>query len=245
MLVTIFDTNGSAVIDSIGAQLISYKDSTGKEYIWQRDPKFWNRCSPLLFPIVGNCRNNKTIIEGETCCIEKHGFCRDVDFQVTRQSDTMVTFEIHDTEETKAIYPYSFRLSLTYVIENGMLSMEYCVANTDDRTIYYCLGAHPGFNCPMEEGASFTDYELEFEEEETASSMVYDLEHLQFDPSHRVPRLDHSRRLPITRELFKDDAVYFDDLNSRKVSIINKNTGTIKSVDKFRRVRRRKNHENN
>ena len=60
MLVTIFDTNGSAVIDSIGAQLISYKDSTGKEYIWQRDPKFWNRCSPLLFPIVGNCRNNKT-----------------------------------------------------------------------------------------------------------------------------------------------------------------------------------------
>ena len=99
-------------------------------YIWQRDPKFWNRCSPLLFPIVGNCRNNKTIIEGETCCIEKHGFCRDVDFQVTRQSDTMVTFEIHDTEETKAIYPYSFRLSLTYVIENGMLSMEYCVANT-------------------------------------------------------------------------------------------------------------------
>lgn len=141
MLVTIFDSNGSAVIDSIGAQLISYKDSTGKEYIWQRDPKFWNRCSPLLFPIVGNCRNNKTIIEGEICCIEKHGFCRDVDFQVTRQSDTMVTFEIHDTEETKAIYPYSFRLSLTYVIENGMLSMEYCVANTDDRTIYYCLGA--------------------------------------------------------------------------------------------------------
>lgn len=83
MLVTIFDSNGSAVIDSIGAQLISYKDSTGKETIWQRDPKFWNRCSPLLFPIVGNCRNNKTIIEGKTYCIEKHGFCRDVDFQVT------------------------------------------------------------------------------------------------------------------------------------------------------------------
>ena len=56
MLVTIFDSNGSAVIDSIGAQLISYKDSTGKEYIWQRDPKFWNRCSPLLFPIVGTTR---------------------------------------------------------------------------------------------------------------------------------------------------------------------------------------------
>ena len=224
MLVTIFDSNGSAVIDSIGAQLISYKDSTGKETIWQRDPKFWNRCSPLLFPIVGNCRNNKTIIEGKSYCIEKHGFCRDVDFQVTRQSDTAVTFEIHDTEETKAVYPYSFSLSLTYVMENGMLSMEYRVANTDDRTIYYCIGAHPGFNCPMEEGASFNDYELVFEEDETVSSMVYDLENLQFDPSHRIPRLDHSRRLPLTREMFKDDAVYFDDLKSRKVSIIHKDS---------------------
>lgn len=225
MLITISDSKATAVIDSIGAQLISYQDTAGKEYIWQRDPKFWNRCSPLLFPIVGNCRGNKTIIEGETYHIEKHGFCRDVDFKVTKQSETMVTFEITDTEETKAVYPYSFRLSLTYVMENGALSMEYRVTNTDDRTIYYCLGAHPGFNCPLEAGASFTDYVLEFEEEETADSMVYDLEHLQFDPSHRVPRLNGSRTLPLTRELFKDDAVYFDDLKSRRVSLVNSHTG--------------------
>lgn len=225
MFVTITDPSGAAVIDSVGAQLLSFKDVTGKEYIWQRDPKFWNRCSPLLFPIVGNCRNNKTIIEGNTYHIDKHGFCRDMDFQITKQSEHTVTFEIHDTEETRAIYPYSFCLSLTYTLEAGLLSMDYRVTNTDNRTMCYCLGAHPGFNCPLEEGASFTDYVLEFEKEETVSSMVYDLENLQFDPSNRIPQLNHSRTIPLTRELFKDDAVYFDDLQSRTVSILNSKTG--------------------
>ena len=210
MLVTISDSNATAIIDSVGAQLISYRDAAGTEWIWQRDPKFWNRCSPLLFPIVGNCRDNRTVIEGNEYHIEKHGFCRDVDFAVTDRTDTGATFSIRDTEETKAVYPYSFKLSLTYALADGVLSMEYRVDNTDSRPIWYCLGAHPGFNCPAQEGFSFEDYALEFEEEETAC---------------RLPLLDKSRRLPLTRELFKDDAIYFDDLKSRKVSLINTVTG--------------------
>lgn len=225
MLVTISDSNGTAVIDSVGAQLISYRDAAGTEWIWQRDPKFWNRCSPLLFPIVGNCRDNRTVIEGNEYHLEKHGFCRDVDFLVTDRTDTGATFSIRDSEETKAVYPYSFCLSLTYSLTDGVLSMEYRVDNRDSRPIWYCLGAHPGFNCPAEEGFSFEDYALEFEEEETASSMVYDLKNLQFDPSRRLALLDGSRELRLTRELFKDDALYFDNLKSRKVSLVNTHTG--------------------
>lgn len=215
----------TAAIDTIGAQLISLKDPTGKEYIWQRDPKFWARCSPLLFPIVGNLRNDEIIIEGQLCHITKHGFCRDMDFTVTEQSDSSVTMEILDNEDTRAIYPYSFRLSMTYTLTEGKLDITYRVYNRDSKAIHYCIGAHPGFNCPMEAGTSFDDYVLEFEAEETASSMTYDLTHSCFDPANRVPRLDHSRRLPICRELFKDDAVYFDDLKSRKVSLLHKDSG--------------------
>lgn len=225
MLITIYDPNVTAVIDSVGAQLISFKDIARKEYVWQRDPKFWGRCSPLLFPIVGNLRNDKITIEGKTYHMEKHGFCRDVDFIITDKTESSVTFEIQDTPETKAVYPYSFRLSLTYSIKRGVLSMDYRVTNTDDRPIYYCLGAHPGFNCPIEEGTRFKDYALEFEEEETTDSMVYDLIHSQFDPSRRVPRLDKSRILPLNREMFRDDAIYFDHLKSRKVALVNTKTG--------------------
>ena len=225
MLITIQDKTASAVIDTTGAQLISLKDGAGKEYIWQRDPQYWSSCSPLLFPVVGNLRNNETIIEGRIWHIKKHGFCRTMDFDVTEQTEDSVTMEIHDTPETKELYPYSFRLSLTYAIKDGTLSIAYRTVNTDDRTIHYCIGAHPGFNCPLDDGASFTDYVLEFEKEETASSMVYDLEKLHFNPANRVARLDHEKRLPLTRELFKDDSVYFDQLESRKVSLIHKDTG--------------------
>lgn len=225
MLITIYDSHAAAVIDSVGAQLISFQDAAGKEYIWQRDPKYWNRCSPLLFPIVGNCRGDKTIIEGQAYTLTKHGFCRDMDFAVTGQTETSVTFRIHDNEETKAVYPYSFALSLSYRLDHGSLVMEYQVENTDSRTIYYCLGAHPGFNCPMEDQASFEDYMLEFETEEDTTSMVYDLEHFQFDPSHRGVVLKNEKTIPLTRELFKDDAVYFDCLKSRKVSIVHRTTG--------------------
>lgn len=224
MLVKLHDSKATAVIDSIGAQLISFKDSADTEYLWQRDPQFWNKCSPLLFPIVGNCRNDRTYLEGQMWNIPKHGFCREMDFTVTGQTTTSVTFEIRDTEETKKVYPYSFCLSLSYTLTDGSLFMEYRVSNNDERTIYYCLGAHPAFNCPMEDHALFEDYDLVFEKEETASSMVYDSTHLEFNPENRIEQLNESRVLPLSRELFRNNAVYFDNLKSRKVSLVNRNT---------------------
>lgn len=225
MLITLKDAKTTAVIDSVGAQLISLKSSENTEYIWQRDPEFWDKCSPLLFPIVGNCRNNRVILEGEVWEIPKHGFCRNVDFTVTSQTEAGASFEIRDTKETKKLYPYSFCLSLTYKLQDGVLFMDYKVLNTDSRTMHYCLGAHPGFNCPLKEEEAFEDYELVFEKEETISSMKYDIKELAFNPEDRTVRLDKSRILPLTRDLFKDDAFYFDSLESRKVSIVNRNTG--------------------
>lgn len=225
MLITLKDGKTTAVIDSVGAQLISLKNSENTEYIWQRDPEFWNKCSPLLFPIVGNCRNNRTILEREVWEIPKHGFCRDTDFAVTNQEKDCASFEIRDTEKTKTLYPYSFCLSLTYKLHDGVLFMDYKVINSDSRTMHYCLGAHPGFNCPLRDGEAFEDYDLVFEREETASSMRYDIKKLAFNPEDRTGRLEKSRMLPLTRDLFKDDAVYFDDLKSKKVSIVNRNTG--------------------
>ena len=40
-------------ISSLGAELQSIKDANGNEYLWDGDPEYWGRHSPLLFPIVG------------------------------------------------------------------------------------------------------------------------------------------------------------------------------------------------
>lgn len=224
MLITLNNQTVSAAIDSMGAQLISLKDASGKEYIWQRDPKFWARCSPLLFPAIGNSRDGKTVIEDTVYEMPKHGFCKETDFEIRDQKESSVTFVISDNEYTKSMYPYEFRLSLTYTLTEDGISMDYQVENRDSRVIYYCLGAHPGFNCPLEDGEHFEDYQLEFEQKETLSAMVYDLEKLHFDSEWRIPVLNDSHIVPLDYRLFDRDALYFDELASRKVSIVHRNT---------------------
>jgi len=41
-------------VEDLGAELQSLHDRIkGREYIWQGDPKFWQRRAPHLFPIIG------------------------------------------------------------------------------------------------------------------------------------------------------------------------------------------------
>lgn len=224
MTITLENKTMSASIHSMGAQLLSLKDKHKKEYMWQRDADIWPRCSPLLFPAIGNSRNGKTLIEDTWYDLPKHGFCKCTDFLLERQTETSVTFSITDTEQTKTMYPYNFKLSLTYTLTEDGISMDYLVVNQDTRPIFYSIGAHPGFQCPLEDGEQFEDYQLEFEQEETISSMTYDLKHMQFDRQNRISRLDKSSCLPLDYSMFDQDAVYFDELKSRKVSIVHRIT---------------------
>lgn len=236
MLITIQDQFSRAVIDTLGAQLISLCDTTvprspsdppdspGKEYIWQRDPAYWKNCSPLLFPAVGNSRDDRTTFDGVQYEMPKHGFCKGSDFEVISQAESEATFRLTANEMTKKHYPYDFVLTLTYRLKDGLLSMTYQVSNPQDSDIHYCLGAHPGFVCPMEDGAVFEDYQLEFEQEEDTVSMVYDLEAMQFDVNCHKVTLDHTRVLPLSYDLFDQDAVYFDSIRSRKVSLLHKDS---------------------
>lgn len=228
MIITLRNETISASIATIGAQLISLKDASGREYIWQRDPAFWKNCSPLLFPAVGNSRNGKTLIEGDWYEMPKHGFCKDMDFAVKDQTETSACFRITATEETKTMYPYDFTLSLTYTLTADGLNMDYQVWNPENRDIHYCLGAHPGFIIPLRDGETFSDYQLEFDQQETASCTVYDAANMQFDVNHQLPLLDHTNTLPLSYGLFDNDAVFFTGLLSRSVSIIH--PGTKKGV---------------
>lgn len=224
MIITIQDEKTTAVIDSLGAQLISLKDNSQKEYIWQRDPAIWGKCSPLLFPAVGNSRENKTIIEGTWYPMPKHGFCKDTDFEVVKQEKSHAIFRITSDETTKTMYPYDFELTLSYTICNGVLDMDYTVINQDSKPICYSIGTHPGFRCPLEDGARFEDYILEFEHIENTEQILYNPDMLHFDRSRHKTVLDNTNTLHLSYSLFHDDAIYIEELKSRKVSLIHSET---------------------
>lgn len=225
MIITIKDTSLSASVDTLGAQLISLKDNQEKEYMWQRDPQIWMRCSPLLFPVVGNCRNDKTIINGKWYNMPKHGFCKDMEFSVIKQSESSVSLFLSYTRETLEHYPYKFGITLIYTISEGALSIIYRPENFQEDPMPFFLGAHPGFRCPLNEGESFDDYQLLFDQEENTSSIVYDLTSLEFDPDKTGIILKNTHVLPLSYNIFRNDAVFFEKINSRKVSLIHKVSG--------------------
>ena len=51
-----------------GAELQSVKDSEGREYMWQADPQFWPRHSPILFPLVCSVNDDTYVVDGSTTC---------------------------------------------------------------------------------------------------------------------------------------------------------------------------------
>lgn len=225
MRITITDQGFEATIDSLGAELKSFKDPQGKEYIWGGNPEYWRRSSPLLFPTIGNVRNNKTMINGTEYPMPKHGFAKESQFTVLEKSNHRVTFSLKDNSSTRESYPFAFELRLSYELKAQSLCMTYQVFNRDNQPMPYHIGAHPGFNCPLEENEAFEDYQLEFEKDELLESFVYDLEHMCFFAKKRMVHGNIGKILKLSKKLFDNDALYFYHTNSHSVMLKNPTTG--------------------
>lgn len=224
MNITLISDGYQIIVNSVGAELKSFQDPSGKEFIWNSDPAYWMRSSPLLFPSIGNVRNNKTIIKGSEYQMPKHGFCKDMEFEILSKGKNYATFALVSNEETLNSYPYHFVLLLSYELRKNKIRMTYQVFNKSEEEMYYHIGAHPGFMCPLEAGEGLEDYILQFEQEEQIDSTVYDIPNLCFRSSDSYIHLDKSSLLPLSAELFDHDAIYFRHTNSHAVSLIHQDT---------------------
>ncbi len=152
-----------AEADSLGAELKSVKrKSDGREFLWQADPKYWGRTSPVLFPFVGACRDGQYRYEGKTYPMGQHGFARDMEFTLERQSPDEIWFVLESNEETYGKYPFRFRLHIGYLLAADEVQVCWKVENTDEKTICFSIGAHPAFLCPIDGEESKTGYGLAF-----------------------------------------------------------------------------------
>ena len=135
-------------ISEKGAELQSIKDARGKEYLWQADPKYWGRHSPILFPIVCAVNDGAYRVDGKEYHLPRHGFARDAEFKVIAQGERKVTLALESSEESKRVYPYDFTLSISYVLDDNKIGVIWHVLNTDTREIHFQIGGHPAFNVP-------------------------------------------------------------------------------------------------
>ena len=215
-----------AKIKSFGAELNSLQ-KCGKdlEYIWQGDAKYWARHSPILFPIVGRLKKDNYFYKNQKYNMSQHGFARDKEFEIIEQKDDFLEFRLCSDEKSLEIYPFDFELYLSYKLQKSSLIISYKVVNKSDDKMLFSIGAHPAFNWSLEKDLKKEDYFLEFEINNSKRyflnelGLVYDSMDLEFK----------EKKLFLNEELFKNDALVFNDLNIKKLIFKNiKNENFIK-----------------
>lgn len=217
MEITLKNGDISARIISKGAELKSLCVN-GRELMWEADPKYWGKTSPLLFPMIGTLMNGKTLIDGKEYSISKHGFARDLELTPESVSATGALFSLTQSDYTKQMYPFDFRFTVRYTLKADGITVTYRVRNDSDRPMPFCIGAHPAFATPND----MTEYRLEFPKIETANVPVYDLETGLHRENNRKPVLTEDTVLPLSHELFYEDVLYFDRPRSRSVQLLGK-----------------------
>jgi galactose mutarotase-like enzyme len=215
----------SVSINTLGAELFSILDSKTKvEYLWKGNPEIWGRQSPVLFPIVGRLKENSYESGGKKFSLPQHGFARDMEFKVKEETSDKIVFSLVYNEETLKKYPYKFELQISYSLIKRKLIVGYKVINQQETNLYFSIGAHPGFNCPLLETEKFEDYYLEFSQQETLN--LYTLNGGLVN-KETVPYLNNEKKIPLSYDLFKNDALIFKNYQSDFISLKHKDKGEV------------------
>ncbi len=203
-----------------GSELSSiYDKKREKELLWQADPKFWNRHAPLLFPFVGNVVNDEYRYKGQTYTMKSHGFARDTDFEFVENTGDSVSFVLRSNDKTKEIYPFDFELTVTHKLEGSTINVIWDIKNpSDTEPLYYSIGGHPAFRCPINEGEKRTDYKVKFNKNELEYVLILQ-ETREVDFENPNPLSLKGNYLDITEHLFDKDALIFDDHQVEEVSL--------------------------
>ncbi len=201
-----------------GGEMISIlKNDTGVEYLWNGDEKYWKRNAPILFPFVGSLKGGHYTYQNQEYAMGQHGFARDMVFKLKEKTENTIWFSLEADEETLKKYPFQFLLELGYVLTGSTVKVCWRVINEDDKTMYFSIGGHPAFMCPLDGQGSQTDYYLLFD---TPRNIYYGT--LNSDGLLANRHLELATQggvLPIDAHLFDNDALIIEEGQTSTISL--------------------------
>lgn len=210
MLYTVKNNKLTITADTAGAELHSIK-SGELEYLWQCGDS-WKRYAPVLFPFICSPTGKKYSAKGKEYTMPaNHGFARDSEFEFLNQTENSVSFILKSNEETLKVYPYDFEFIVTYTLEDNKVIVSNLVKNTGNDDMYFYVGGHPAFNCPIDENLKFDDYYVEYEKNETIIQPLP-------DNKSRVI-INGENKYNLTRKLFDFDVIMKDKPESNSITL--------------------------
>lgn len=222
MQYTIKNTFLTLTVDSLGAQMISLKNSNNEEMLWQADKSIWGYSAPVLFPWVGRLKDGKFIIDGEEYPAGNHGFIRNVEHTLVLKEDNIVIFEYKATAESKKKFPYNFVFRTSFVLSGHSVHHKIDVTNTDTRNMDFGLGFHPGFRLPFDDKHTTEDYYIEFDSPQ--SPVEWPLgENLLPAETGRIYK-ENVTQIPLKDNFFENDTLILSGLTTKTVSLVEKDS---------------------
>ncbi len=202
-----------AKINHKGAELQSLKNEDEKEFIWNGNPAFWGKYSPVLFPIVGTLKNNEYFYNDKKYSLNRHGFARDMDFELIAKTDSKALFSLVNNVTTLNVYPFEFELLLEYELTDNSLIINFKVINKNQFSMPFSIGAHPAFAL----SGQFENYSLDFEFSEEL--IRFELENdLLSNVTNSIPRNENN--VTLHYDLFEKDALVFKKIKSKKITLL-------------------------
>lgn len=201
-----------------GAELASlYNHATGLEYLWDADPRYWGKHSPVLFPIVGTLKDGAFKYANTMYHLPRHGFARDLFFVLEVKESSKLVFLLKNTRESLTTFPFPFEFRVTYELDEFALHVNYHVSNPAAEKMYFSVGAHPAFRVPLIPGTEFSDYFLKFEKKENSNHWPVTKD--GYIEKISKPFFVDDLIMPLRHELFYNDALVFKDLKSSTIAI--------------------------
>jgi galactose mutarotase-like enzyme len=203
----------SASVSSLGAELVRLRKGD-TEFLWDGDPAVWAGRSPLLFPIVGAVTGDRITVDGRSYPMTRHGFARTSTFALVEAQPTRCLWRLAASDDTRARYPFAFRLDVGYAIAADRLTISATLVNEGDRAMPASFGFHPAFRWPLVPGQSRERHEVRFEKPEPAPIRRLAGGLL----GETVPSPVERDRLRLADGLFAHDALIWDRLESRSLA---------------------------
>lgn len=201
-----------AQIKSFGAELNSLKKCDENfEYIWQANSKYWARHSPVLFPIVGRLKEDSYFYKNKKYSLSQHGFARDKEFEIVQNEADFIEFRLKSDEKSLEFYPFFFELNICYKLDKNSLIVLYKVKNKSDEKMYFSIGAHPAFNTQVGDFLEFENIKITKRYFLDEKGLIYKNQDLNLENS----------KLYLDKDLFKDDALVFNDSNIKQITLKN------------------------
>jgi len=218
-------------VNKIGAELCQISSVQNiNEFMWDANPNVWANYAPNLFPIIGALKHDTYYFDNKAYNLPKHGFIRNNnDIVLHEQTSDSLTFKLIYNEKTLNSYPFKFEFYMTYKLVDNIIEVIHTIKNLDEQTMYYSVGGHPAFKCPVYQDETYDDYSLEFECEENSARHLINMESGLIS-SKTEPVFNNSKSIKLSHSLFNEDALVFKNLKSRKVTLKSNTYGAILSV---------------